>query len=163
VLRSVIGYRCLTTGGDVQLCPDADFTQELGAHIDRETWAAEREREKDSSVPRLGQPSSPPRSLGALAPGAPIFHDDKWGGDDEDKDCITMSGNHGIGSLTGFEGRFHGKSSGVMLAMAARDLKKEYTGNEQTQLPPPLTARRPEFWQPGPVSTLFEVSSHPLF
>lgn len=139
-----------------QLCPDADFTQELGSRIDRESWIDKRPMTDLTS--RGSRGASPTRRLTTSA--APIAGAIPLPTDSED----LVPSDDEIGHATLTEGlkrlavepldrRFHGKSSGVMLVQAAMNLKKEFSGADQPKdlIVPPT--RRAEFWAPHPVST----------
>jgi hypothetical protein len=54
-------------------------------------------------------------------------------------------------SIASVQKAFFGKSSGVLLIQKARDLKHEYTGQQEDATPAIFTARRPEFWNIRPV------------
>ncbi|KIK82329.1 hypothetical protein PAXRUDRAFT_153943 [Paxillus rubicundulus Ve08.2h10] len=106
-----------------RVCPDADFTQELGgARIDRETW----QRGSTSSSHIMNTQSTSPNS--ALANG-----DDLVPSDDEDIVTVSLSENLKNMNLNPSHTRFFGKSSGIMLIQKAIDLKKEYTGGEESR------------------------------
>ncbi|KAF8518234.1 fungal-specific transcription factor domain-containing protein [Gautieria morchelliformis] len=104
-----------------RLCPDADFTQELGVHMDRETWYSERQ-----ALPQLPPPPSPAHPHVPDAPDDPQPPDDVHRLDDDR--------------------RFHGRSSGLVLVQAAIDMKREYTGADPTASHP--SGAHPSLWGP---------------
>lgn len=126
----------------VQLCPNADFTKELGGNFDREAWIADRERNGESSgagagrsgygIP--GQPSSsviasPP----ALATPAGVDSDDLDPSDDEVIAQRNIVAKLQKMSVHPSAMRYHGKSSSLLFIQTAMDLKHEYAG---VHLPP---------------------------
>ena len=140
----------------LQLCPDADFTQELGGHIDRDTWATDK-RGHDTlpSHSLSSRQGSPSRRLSSLQPsnGGPstLDVDDIVPSDDEIGPASLAEGLKRL-AVEPLDRRFHGKSSGVMLVQAALNLKKEYSGAEQPQQIDIPHTRRAEFWAPHSVS-----------
>lgn len=126
----------------VQLCPNADFTKELGGNFDRDAWIADRERNGESSgagagksgygIP--GQPSSsviasPP----ALATPAGVDSDDLDPSDDEVIAQRNIVAKLQKMSVHPSAMRYHGKSSSLLFIQTAMDLKHEYAG---VHLPP---------------------------
>ena len=142
-----------------QLCPDADFTQELGTHIDRDTWNTDK-RGLDILPSHTSRQTSPSRSsklntssLSSANNGVPSTHDDDLPpSDDELAGPATLAEGLKRLAVEPLDRRFHGKSSGVMLVQAALNLKKEYSGTDQpARLDIPHT-RRADFWAPQSVS-----------
>ncbi|EIW57140.1 uncharacterized protein TRAVEDRAFT_125896 [Trametes versicolor FP-101664 SS1] len=125
-----------------KLCPNADFTKELGGNFDRDAWIADRERNGESSgagagksgygIP--GQPSSsviasPP----ALATPAGVDSDDLDPSDDEVIAQRNIVAKLQKMSVHPSAMRYHGKSSSLLFIQTAMDLKHEYAG---VHLPP---------------------------
>jgi hypothetical protein len=141
----------------VQLCPDADFTQELGAKVDRETWSADGKRVHQEASKHLSRHPSPSNRLATSATPtngavpAPVDPDELVPSDDELGHTTLTEGLKRL-AVEPLDRRFHGKSSGVMLVQAAMNLKKVVMGANQPDhlLVPPT--RRMEFWLPRPVS-----------
>ncbi|KAF8838280.1 hypothetical protein BDN67DRAFT_102022 [Paxillus ammoniavirescens] len=101
---------------------DADFTQELGdARIDRET------RQRGNS-PSHGINTPSTSTNAALA-----SDDDVVPSDDEDIATARLSESLKNINLNPSHTRFFGKSSSIMLIQKAIDLKKEYTGGEDSR------------------------------
>ncbi|KIJ51520.1 hypothetical protein M422DRAFT_244680 [Sphaerobolus stellatus SS14] len=126
-----------------RLCPDADFTQELGVVIDRETWWNDRTHSKNSTSPSSTLPpsnvqaksrtSSPGGTAGKSRNARPsrggsggTFTD----GSDDESVLPPLSEEVQRLTLSSMDRRFHGKSSGLVLVQAAIDMKREYTGTE---------------------------------
>ncbi|KAF8834771.1 hypothetical protein BDN67DRAFT_914233 [Paxillus ammoniavirescens] len=106
-----------------RVCPDADFTQELGgARLDREMW----QRGNASS-------SHATNTLSTSTNTALANDDDLVPSDDEDIVTVSLSENLKNMNLNPSHTRFFGKSSGIMLIQKAIDLKKEYTGGEESR------------------------------
>ncbi|KDQ08707.1 hypothetical protein BOTBODRAFT_138635 [Botryobasidium botryosum FD-172 SS1] len=134
-----------------RLCPNEDFSDELGGRIDREAYSSER---GGRALSVMNKSSSPPRSLMSINKSAAQF--DPAAAEDlvsseEERGPIQLPDEIKQLARTGFDGRFHGKSSGLMLIQAARDLKREYAGESGPDNTPIIPrTRRPEFWQPNP-------------
>ncbi|KAI5115861.1 hypothetical protein M0805_001580 [Coniferiporia weirii] len=143
-----------------RLCPDADFTQELGARIDRDNWPNDK-RSLDSVMPSRGsRQSSPGHRLSATtlpsAGGHPLPLDpDDLAPSDDDLTHGTLTEGLKRLAMDPLDRHFHGKSSGVMLVQAAMNLKQEFSG---TSTPPDnrFPARRSEIWSPHPWEVLSE-------
>ncbi|KAL4064599.1 fungal-specific transcription factor domain-containing protein [Scleroderma citrinum] len=120
-----------------KVCPDADFSQELGGgRIDRDSWF------KGSPLSQL---SNTPSTL----PGVSHSMED-FVADDDDSIASTLGEN--LFSLTLQPGvsRYFGKSSGPMLVQKAIHLKKEYSGDEIVASQRPSYTVRPEFQSCNP-------------
>ncbi|KAH9992246.1 fungal-specific transcription factor domain-containing protein [Russula compacta] len=117
-----------------RLCPDADFTQELGAPIDRQTFA-------------WYCFISPPSQLRGGAVTSDAGDNDLEPSDDE---YVNTSARLRYLQDTFNDlcvsHRFFGKSSGANLVQTALDLKSEYSGSEQDKAHMRISNRRPEFW-----------------
>ncbi|KAG8213476.1 hypothetical protein J3R82DRAFT_12013 [Butyriboletus roseoflavus] len=108
-----------------KVCPDADFSQELGGgRIDRDSWqkgntgASASGHTVNATSSSYGSTNTPTENL--------LLTDDE--------DVITLRLSESLKSMSlGFHphNRFFGKSSGVMLIRKAIDLKKEFTGSEE--------------------------------
>ncbi|KAG6370771.1 hypothetical protein JVT61DRAFT_10973 [Boletus reticuloceps] len=109
-----------------KVCPDADFSRELGgSRIDRETWlkgntgASASAHVFNATSATYNSTNTP---LEHLAPS-----------DDEEIVTLRLSERLQSMHLNPWQSRFFGKSSGVMLIQKAIDLKKEVTGSEHFQ------------------------------
>ena len=108
----------------IQVCPDADFSQELGGgRIDRESWLKGNATTSSHSIAAPSPPYSNTNTpLEDLAPS-----------DDEEIGTLRLSENFKEMNLNPNPHRgthFFGKSSGVMLIQKAIVLKKEATGSD---------------------------------
>jgi hypothetical protein len=136
-----------------RLCPDADFTQELGAPIDRQSFV--RDSLSRSLQNKPGTASyRPPSQLcgGALTPLDETGDHDLEPSDDEYLNPIAkvQSLQETFNDLN-VSYRFFGKSSGAGLVQTALDLKSDYSGAEQDHIRMRMANRRPEFWAQHPV------------
>ncbi|KAF9647006.1 hypothetical protein BDM02DRAFT_3188339 [Thelephora ganbajun] len=139
------------------LCPDADFSKELGGTFDKESWY------KDRISGKLGTMGSEQQSVaGSLESHTPNREEDPHSSDDE---FATISVTDELRRLSIDRGntRFFGKSSGVVLIQTAMDMKKEFnnppgasplnqTEGSAQQKPGHLPPGRPEFWHFEPAS-----------
>lgn len=140
-----------------QLCPDGDFSTELGGSFDKESWY------KDRMGGKLGtmggdQSQGTPTGTESLTPN---MEEDLHSSDDE---FATISITDELRRLSIDRGntRFFGKSSGVVLIQTAMDMKKEFNNPSgvnslnQTEgvakASANLPSRRPEFWHFEPAS-----------
>lgn len=134
-----------------RLCPDADFTQELGVRIDRESWPNDK-RSLDIMPSRASRQNSPARRLstchlsGGNSVPPSVDPDDLAPSDDEPGSLTVTEGLKRL-AMDPLDRRFHGKSSGVMLIQAAMDLKREHYGLDPAKNCIPAT-RRSDFWSP---------------
>ncbi|KAH7913811.1 fungal-specific transcription factor domain-containing protein [Hygrophoropsis aurantiaca] len=119
-----------------QVCPDADFTQELGP---------KPSRERNSKGPNLSTPHimNAPSTSSATNSSTPT--ENVVPSDDEEMISLRLTETFQNMNISPLQMRFFGKSSGVMLIQKAIDLKKEYTGDEDIQRQDILRPRRPEF------------------
>jgi hypothetical protein len=150
--------------GCSQLCPDADFTKELGNFIDRETWYHERSKNPGSSFTTSSMPRREIPPVGGLratsSTKAPVdADDDDYPPSDTEFRGVTLAENLKELRVAGGNPRFLGKSSGMTLVQAAMDFKREYSG-KRTEGPDVLGTtisdrRREEFWSIPGVSTPF--------
>ncbi|QRV74945.1 Fungal specific transcription factor domain [Ceratobasidium sp. AG-Ba] len=138
-----------------RLCPGADFTQSLGQHLTREQWEAQRGGKTNlppkpkNAQPPPATPTNPlagTRGTSTIEPPEPTKEEDLISSDEESN---LVNGMQKL-SVTTFERRFHGKSSGLMLVKAARSLKQEYVNAENIDADQPQQSRRPEFWRANP-------------
>ncbi|KAG6334450.1 hypothetical protein ID866_4639 [Astraeus odoratus] len=118
------------------VCPDADFTQELGgSRIDKDSW--------------MKGPSGPMHQASHTASSA--FHggatsiEDFVPEDDDDAIAATLGENFASLTLLPNATRYFGKSSGPMLVQKAIDLKKEYNGDDDLRAERLSQGVRPEF------------------
>ncbi|KAI0289724.1 hypothetical protein BC826DRAFT_591621 [Russula brevipes] len=135
-----------------RLCPDADFTQELGAPIDRQSFV--RDSLSRSLQNKPGTASYRPPSQ--LCGGALTSLDDTGDHDLEPSDDEYLNPIAKVQSLQetfnelNVSYRFFGKSSGAGLVQTALDLKSDYSGTEQDHIRMRMANRRPEFWAQHP-------------
>ncbi|KAH0832830.1 hypothetical protein J3R83DRAFT_11755 [Lanmaoa asiatica] len=110
-----------------KVCPDADFSQELGgSRIDRESW-----QKGSTSASASGHTMNATSSAYGSA-NTPI--EDLVPSDDENTVTLRLSESLQTMSLIPRRNnRFFGKSSGVMLIQKAIDLKNEVTGSEEVR------------------------------
>ncbi|KDQ52727.1 hypothetical protein JAAARDRAFT_702130 [Jaapia argillacea MUCL 33604] len=140
-----------------KLCPDADFSQELGGQLDRDSWL-KMSAEKGRSAGKVNGQSSGQASPCAPLRGVPnpsgsnqIDQDELDPSDDEYMNTSLLEQLKKL-SINPNSHRFFGKSSGVMLIQTAIDMKNEYSGEEVIPLDnmksadPQFAAKRPEFW-----------------
>ncbi|KIJ13153.1 hypothetical protein PAXINDRAFT_100848 [Paxillus involutus ATCC 200175] len=103
-----------------RVCPDADFTQELGGmKIEREMW----QRASPLSSHVMNAPS--PSANTVLS-----NNDELVPSDDEDVVTISLSDSLKNLSLDAAQPRFYGKSSGITLIQKAIDMRKVYIGEK---------------------------------
>ncbi|KAI0635504.1 fungal-specific transcription factor domain-containing protein [Trametes polyzona] len=130
-----------------KLCPNADFTKELGGHFDRDAWIADRNGESSGTVGGSGAagksayaiPVQPSSSVIASPPalGTPtqVDEDDLDPSDDEviaQRNIVAKLQRMSVHPSTM---RYHGKSSSLLFIQTAMDLKHEYAG---VHLPPSI-------------------------
>jgi Fungal specific transcription factor domain len=154
------------------LCPDADFSKELGGNFDKDSWY--KERMNTNKLNTLGNNTSnvvnphTPLTTSSLDESASQNDDELHSSDDE---YATISVTDELRRLSVERGntRFFGKSSGVVLIQTAMDMKKEFTatnrGEDSLEAPAPsglLNARRPEFWHFEPVRS-FQVGRNNIY
>ncbi|KAF8486393.1 fungal-specific transcription factor domain-containing protein [Russula ochroleuca] len=128
-----------------RLCPDADFTQELGAPIDRQTFVRDSLSRSLQNKPGTAAYRPPSQHRGGSSTFDDTADHDLDPSDDEFVPAQTVrvqSLQDTLDDLS-LSHRFFGKSSGANLIQTALDLKSEYNGTEQDQS---LANRRPEFW-----------------
>ncbi|KAG0702839.1 fungal-specific transcription factor domain-containing protein [Suillus ampliporus] len=114
-----------------KLCPDADFSQELGGGpMDRETWLKGNMNGSTSHV---------------MTPYATTPLEDLVSSDDDEMVSVRLADHMQNMSINPMTTRFFGKSSGIMLVQKAIDLKKEYTGDDEIHRHDVLQPKRPEF------------------
>jgi len=132
-----------------RLCPEADFTQELGAPIDRQSFVRDSLSRSLQNKPGTvaHRPPSQPRGGIITQPSLDDVVDHELEPSDDE---YPNTQTHRVQSLQdtlnelNLNHRFFGKSSGANLALTALDLKSEYNGNERDHAA--LANRRPEFW-----------------
>lgn len=135
----------------LKLCPDADFSQELGGTFEKDTWFP------DKSSNALGSSST------AVAPQAPnVDAEDLPPSDDEIISQRTLTHNLKQMHINPAHMRFFGKSSSIMFIQTAIEAKHEFTGTEMPKRedrnrPPLLRSKRPQFWGIHPVGAYLSV------
>lgn len=140
-----------------RLCPDADFTQELGGNLTKEAWFRERSASNvnGSSVANSATPGRIPSpstmATGSKSHSSPTINADLESSDDELIQTNLLQDHLKDLSINPLSNRFFGKSSGVRLVKTAMDLKSEYSGKgpdgNAINL---LGSKRPEFWNLHP-------------
>ncbi|OBZ66208.1 hypothetical protein A0H81_13860 [Grifola frondosa] len=142
-----------------KLCPNADFSKELGGHFDRNTWHAERSANERSSMGKAAYKL--PSTSGMAAPSAlvpanpPVDSEDLDPSDDEVVAQHTIVQNFRKMKPHPNSMRFFGKSSSLMFLQTAMDLKHEYTGVELPKSVDPrthsiLSRGRQNYWSLHP-------------
>jgi hypothetical protein len=132
-----------------RLCPDADFTQELGAPVDRQTFV----RESLSRSLQQNKPGTASYRPSSQLRGSCLTSLDDTGDPELDpSDDEYLNAPNKLQTLQqtfndlSVSYRFLGKSSGATLVQTALDLKSEYSGTEQEHMRLRMANRRPEFW-----------------
>ncbi|KAI0649560.1 fungal-specific transcription factor domain-containing protein [Trametes meyenii] len=115
-----------------KLCPNADFTKELGGHFDRDAWIAERNGEP-SGTARAGYAIPTAQSSSSIAsppapPSGQIDSDDLDSSDDEVIAQRNIVQKLQKMSVNPSQMRYHGKSSSLLFIQTAMELKHEYAG-----------------------------------
>ncbi|KAH7097398.1 fungal-specific transcription factor domain-containing protein [Auriculariales sp. MPI-PUGE-AT-0066] len=129
-----------------RLCPDADFTKELGASIDKDKWMAEA---AGGGASKRAGSSKKGGDTAACKQHKPGYNDepleDGLVPSDDERMLVRLTDPPKNQVPPVIEKRFHGKSSGVMLVHAAVDFKREFAGKEifRDNMP---SSRRTEFW-----------------
>jgi len=136
-----------------RLCPDADFTQELGAPIDRQSFVRDSLSRSAQNKPGTAsyRPSSQLR-VNALTSLEDTGEHNLEPSDDEYITTKQLQPLQDTFNELSVSYRFFGKSSAPNLVQAALDLKSEYSGTEQDQMRQRMARRRPEFWTQHAVS-----------
>ena len=152
-----------------QLCPDADFTKELGGSFDKDAWLADRNGEPSSaSTPRSAYPipatpaqqpgiGSPPSLPAAASGSSQVESEDLDPSDDEIVAQRNIVQSLRKMSMNPSSMRYHGKSSSLLFIQTAMDLKQEYAGLELPQTVDlqethcMLLKRRHQYWSLHPV------------
>ncbi|TFY75185.1 hypothetical protein EWM64_g8827, partial [Hericium alpestre] len=135
-----------------RLCPDADFSQELGVQLDRDSWPRDgRPIDRPPGITancgsnltssRMSSPGPNAGGSGEATPG----NDELESSDDEYVQTKLLQERMRELSINPLQNRFFGKSSGVRLVQTALDLKSEYSGKEPQDAHADMS-RRPEFW-----------------
>ena len=144
----------------LQLCPDADFSHELGDDIGREHWANKPPPPVDPSPLVGSQPENPlaakiATNLIRTAPDTQRIMAEMSSDvepESNDYSSLQMTEQMRRFKLEEHDIRFFGRSSGAMLVQAAVDLKGELTSVPSSDFwERGLGSRRPEFWQLHPV------------
>ncbi|KZT00948.1 uncharacterized protein LAESUDRAFT_731789 [Laetiporus sulphureus 93-53] len=120
-----------------KLCPDADFSKELGGHFDKAAWLAERDDRAGRSTAAQGV-----QVVSSATPHAqPTDPDELEPSDDEVMAHYTLVQSLRRMRINPNALRFFGKSSSIMFVRTAMDLKREYSGNSDEPLPEGIHAR----------------------
>ncbi|KAF8268480.1 fungal-specific transcription factor domain-containing protein [Lactarius quietus] len=132
-----------------RLCPDADFSQELGAPLDRQSFVRDSLSRSLQNKPGSAsyQPSSSMSGQASNLADEPGDHELDASDDEylEMNAAQLQSIQETLNDLT-LSYRFFGKSSGANLIQTALNLKSEYHGTEQEHMRVRMVNRRPEFW-----------------
>ncbi|PIL26804.1 hypothetical protein GSI_11140 [Ganoderma sinense ZZ0214-1] len=154
-----------------KLCPDADFTKELGGSFDKDAWLTDRNGEPSSATlstpayaipatpgqqpgPGIGSPPTLPASASAAAQ---VESEDLDPSDDEIVAQRNIVQSLRKMSMNPSSMRYHGKSSSLLFIQTAMDLKQEYAGLELPQAVElqethcMLLKRRQQYWSLHPV------------
>ncbi|TBU65203.1 fungal-specific transcription factor domain-containing protein [Dichomitus squalens] len=121
-----------------KLCPNADFTKELGGSFDKDGWLTDRNGEPSSATttkPAYSIPANPTQqsaiaSPPALSSSAQVESDDLDPSDDEIVAQRNIVQSLRKMSMNPSSMRYHGKSSSLLFIQTAMDLKQEYAGLE---------------------------------
>ncbi|KAI0351792.1 hypothetical protein OH77DRAFT_1498379 [Trametes cingulata] len=116
-----------------KLCPNADFTKELGGSFDKDAWLTERNGESSGAgKTAYGIPSQPSPSVITSPPTLPqssqVDEDDLDPSDDEIIAQRNIVEKLSKMSVNPSQMRYHGKSSSLLFIQTAMDLKHEYAG-----------------------------------
>ncbi|RDX39441.1 hypothetical protein OH76DRAFT_1491155, partial [Lentinus brumalis] len=161
-----MGPDCLTWL--VALCPNADFTKELGGSFDRDGWLSDRNGEPSSATSKsaFGIPAGPPQASHMTSPPAPtpasqVDSDDLDPSDDEIVAQRNIVQSLRKMSMNPSSMRYHGKSSSLLFIQTAMDLKQEYAGIELPKTIDPeahhtLLRRRQQYWSLHPVRAFID-------
>ncbi|KAM5539214.1 hypothetical protein V8D89_007087 [Ganoderma adspersum] len=148
-----------------KLCPDADFTKELGGSFDKDAWLGDRNGEPSSatmSKPAYGIPGAPAQPSGIASPpslpasGSQVDSEDLDPSDDEIVAQRNIVQSLRKMSMNPSSMRYHGKSSSLLFIQTAMDLKQEYAGLELPQTVDlqethcMLLKRRHQYWSLHP-------------
>ena len=108
-----------------KVCPDTDFSHEVGGQIDWETW---RKGNTSASTSAYAMNATSSTYSSANPPPGDLVPS-------EDEDVVTLKLSESLSTmdLSGWRSRFIGKSSGVTLIKKAIDLKEEVTGSGEHQ------------------------------
>lgn len=156
-----------------QLCPDADFSHELGDDVARDHWANKPPPPLDPS-PLVGPGTeqvvniNPATSLirTSRETQSLMARTDEPLPGDNDYSSLQMTEQMKRLKLDQHDIRFFGRSSGAMLVQAAVDLKGQMTSStpEDFWERGMLGSRRPEFWQLHPwESDIMSFAEHPRY
>lgn len=152
----------MSEGRPYQLCPDADFSKELGGQFEKHSWSADVFQAGDKPGPSQPAylsnsktaPVSSPSAISPPSASEPI--DDLDPSDDEVVAQHSLVEQLRHMKVNPSHLRFFGKSSSIMFIQTAMDMKQEYAGLEP-QKPidlehPTLLSRRPKYWRHQPVN-----------
>jgi hypothetical protein len=137
----------------LQLCPDGDFSQELGGRFDKDAWIRTKGAAAALQTGDAPSPMQLPTPLSHVSRGS-SDDDDLVPSDDEVPADFSLSKWLQELQLNPAGPRFVGKSSGVRLVKNALALKHDLTGipkKDPKVLMRELQGRRPEYWNVHPV------------
>ncbi|KAI0787277.1 fungal-specific transcription factor domain-containing protein [Fomes fomentarius] len=161
-----------------KLCPNADFTKELGGSFDRDAWLSERNGEPSSATttkPAYGIPAPPTQTSVMNSPPALPTPPSQVDSEDLDPSDDEIVAQRNIVqslqkmSMNPSSMRYHGKSSSLLFIQTAMDLKQEYAGIELPKTIDPdahttLLRRRQQYWSLHPVrvyiDSIFTYDEH---
>ncbi|KAF9507697.1 hypothetical protein BS47DRAFT_1377865 [Hydnum rufescens UP504] len=142
-----------------RLAPDIDIEAELELQLQAAKTTSNANSKQPSKKITTDKPSAvkrdpnsqlrPDQSLDKLEL-CPVTGEGYVDGEDGDDELqrtqlsdVVTEGMRDLSLQNGYLHRFHGKSSGLMLVQAAKDLKKQYGGDSGSS-----SLRREEFWTP---------------
>ncbi|KAI9000492.1 fungal-specific transcription factor domain-containing protein [Trametes punicea] len=140
-----------------KLCPNADFTKELGGHFDKDAWLHDRNGEP--TIAPYSIPSQPTSSAILPNPVQPtptqVDSDDLDPSDDEVLAQRNIVQKLKDISVHPSQMRYHGKSSSLLFIQTAMDLKHEYASTHLPSTVDPdahnfLLKRRGQYWSLHP-------------
>ncbi|CCM00118.1 uncharacterized protein FIBRA_02145 [Fibroporia radiculosa] len=144
-----------------KLCPDADFSKELGPQLDKDAWL--ERTAPDKSRPIAYRTPVAPQAVASPSNAPPVIQptdpDDLEPSDDEVMAHHSLVNSLKQIKLNPTQLRFFGKSSSIMFIQTAMDLKRQYAGvgdeARQTVTSHPTLLhgehRRPNTWSLHPV------------
>ncbi|KAI0058759.1 hypothetical protein BV25DRAFT_1788378, partial [Artomyces pyxidatus] len=133
-----------------RLCPDADFTQELGMPLKRPSTLKEYPLKESPPAPLIPAANSSPSVLGGNPNTSPNYDPDALDPSDDEYGHAQMLLLQKTFNEMSVSHRFFGKSSGVQLVQTAMDMKSEYVGRDPRPTIMHMHNRRNEFWTMHP-------------
>ncbi|KAI1786446.1 fungal-specific transcription factor domain-containing protein [Ganoderma leucocontextum] len=123
-----------------KLCPNADFTKELGGSFDKDAWSPDRNGGPSSAAMSSYPIPAAPTQQSAIAspPSLPASSSQVDSEDLDPSDDEIVAQRNIVQSLRKMSMnpssmRYHGKSSSLLFIQTAMDLKQEYAGLELPQ------------------------------